>query len=273
MFNHVRSLLLNEPADPAYPYGEEAVPAGYAPRTLSRRLDRLYGAVFGTARDRARKNWVLGLVAPVVTGRAATAACAAAGVDPRAAFWPLPRCSPPDWSVYGTTTVTAGPAGLQAYGVPDFEGPAAVTFDVIADPGGSVTVRVPNGLSRTVTPPYSGDRSAPMALAKGVRFTVPETGGTWAVRAVSRPVLSLDALHTSLAADGSWLLDEVGLRAHYAATGHTAERAGVLLVALALAVERSVVVASDRPVVRGAVIWPDYSQVYWPDNTPLFWPF
>lgn len=272
MFNRVRTLLLNEEADPLYPYGEEAVPAAFAPRTLSRRLDRAYGTVFGTARDRASKNWTLGMLAPVVTGRAATAALASAGGDARAAFWPLPQCPPPDWSAYGTTSVTAGPDGLQVYGVPDFTGPAAVPFGVLAVPGGAVTVSVPNGMTRTVTPTYSGGRSAVMALAGGARFTVPETGGTWSVLAVSRVPLSVGTVHANLSSNGLWLLDETGLRAYYDATGHTVERLGVLLVALALAVDRAVTVAADHPVRHIQTLWPDQTQVYWPDNTPLFWP-
>lgn len=269
MYNRLRSLLLNEPSDPYYPYGEEAVPSGYTPRRLAPNTARAYASVFGTARDRASKNWVLGSLAPVLAGRAVTDAVA--GTDQRVAYWPATSgLGPPDWSAYGTLAVT-GPPGLSVYGTPDFAGPAAVEFGVEAVPGGSVTVTVPNGMARTVTPPYSGGRSAAVALASGVRFTVPASGGSWSVRAISKRPVSLESVYTLLSEYGNTLCDAAGLRPNLDATGHLGERLGVMLAALAAAIEKSAGSSSTVPAYE-PVLWPDLSIVYWPDGTPLYWP-
>lgn len=271
MLNRVRTLLLNERPDPGYPYGEEAVPSGYVPKSVSRRLSVAYAGVFGRSRDRASKNWTLGMLAPVLTSRAAVAAQSVLGVTPANTFWPSPQCRPPDWSAYGTVAVQSGGVGFEASGVPEFGGPAAVTFDVEAVLGGSVTVRVPNGMFRTVTPPYAGGRSAVMTLAKGVRFSVPEAGGRWQVTAVSRLRPSLADVYSELTRTGLWLLDETGLRPTFDSTGHQVEKLAVLVVALAESIARSVVTAADNPVPPVPTVWPDFDATYWPDNTPVFW--
>lgn len=240
MYNHVRTLLLNELSDPTFPLGEEAVPGDFRPRRLGVDAETAYSALFGPSRDRASKNWVLGLLAPLLHGRAVDAFTRRA--DPRVAYWPVtPGLDPPSWSGYGVATVS-GSDGATLVGTPTADGPATVAYTVTAVPDGAVTVTASTGRSRTTTPTYTAGRSTPVEVTAGLSIVVPSAGGTWAVSTVSRPAVSLEAVHARLADPAVLriiLETDPDLEGALDATGHLPERVGLLACGVASLVDRS----------------------------------
>lgn len=234
MFNRVRTLLLNESADSTFPYGEEAVPDEFVPRR-SNDLTRLgLRAVFGDNPDRAMKNWMLGLYAPMLHCRAADRF--ARRQDARVSYWPAaPRAVRPDWSVFGTAEVV-GPDGLVVLGQPTHTYRLLRRLTVSSPPNGPVTVRNEKGDSEVSTVVYSGGLSTPVKLLGGLSVIVPSAGGEWQVTTVGRPYSSPAETLIGLESTGllgSWFARDAEMAEAFAASGHVPEKLGIALIALA----------------------------------------
>lgn len=142
MINHVRTLLLNRPADGAVSsqQGEEYVPADFTPKTLTPPLRRWRQAVFGSRPDRVFLNFRVRQLLQLL--HASPLAPDAYLDDSRVTYLPFDTAmaasgaiSLQQWAGSDSGAVVAG-----QYAANEATGQATHTWQVVVNPDLSVTV-------------------------------------------------------------------------------------------------------------------------------------
>lgn len=233
MFNHVRTLLLNELPQNDFQWGEEAVPEDFKPKRISSVVQLGLNALYGPTNDRAGKNWLLGIAAPLLHSTALDALTRRS--DSRITYWPEIGAQPPDWSSYGTAE--ADTEGLTIYGTPEYVGGRALRrFMVVSDSSG-LSVRNEQG---TLIYSVEDLPTGPIELITGVRIKTDQYG-SWMVTTVNRPVVKLSEcvqrLETSGVLPAIWNKDPEAA-AIYSNSGHIPEKFAAALVGLSTLIDQ-----------------------------------
>ena len=207
MFNHVRTLLLNNNGAPTL--GDVDVPANFLPLTLPSWLQAIRAQLFGQTPDRAMLNYRLAQILPLL--HVTDLAEYLSAVDTRVTYLdspPLDLFAPANYvpQIFtnggGTVYINGAPVVPDATGTMHYTITVATTASTI-----QINTYAPQAQQQLFTPPHDGGLFTPVALStSGYTVLAPAANGLWTVEIYNQPQWTLGQLDMVLHVLGQPLL-------------------------------------------------------------------